>query len=266
MKTRRAFLTGAGAGLSALLLPGVSRAFGGRHRRCQPQCPPHRCCRPTWDGCTAICPEIYLGETNGLYYYQGRCKANTCTLPYYNGCSGTYIQPGGCGPDCIGISANLVLAGERCETCGSCSCSRRMPTLTSCSPFFYLGDFPTIGEDSIDNPSSPVPDKKDFKLIDGTVVKPNGKSIRDIQYHSSLDGNYHKVLIYALPKSVFPSVGTQPDAQMDLYIGHQHSGSKPDPYANLDIWNVDFESATSYLLMLIDPNSGICYFAVKPNN
>jgi hypothetical protein len=95
MKTRRAFLTGAGlgAGAAALGLPGAAQAWGGRRRRCysppscEPACAPGCSCpscassvqasplRPQFytTQCSLACPQYLITQANGVYYYYCGC-------------------------------------------------------------------------------------------------------------------------------------------------------------------------------------------------
>jgi hypothetical protein len=114
MASRRTFLTAVGAGVSSLLLPSTSQAWGRRRRRCGCQsCGTEGCqscgtqVSPYFQTapCPYACPIAYYGNVNGVYYYYCVCCPGGNT--YLNSSSNQLISvPQPCNGNCIAIDQN----------------------------------------------------------------------------------------------------------------------------------------------------------------
>jgi hypothetical protein len=101
MNSRREFLAKVGAaGLTTFFFPGLAPACG-RRRRCRPA-PCH-----TYTGGPYACPQVYLGQTNGMYNYQCLETTNCTTIINESTFSPMPACPTTCAPSsfyCIDMS------------------------------------------------------------------------------------------------------------------------------------------------------------------
>lgn len=98
MASRRGFLKGIGAGVSALFLPSGAYALGHRHRRtCAPVSSP--CSSGCYaGGCSCACPISFYGQVGQVYYYYCECcpgpgnlNASDTNPHNLHSCSGTSL-------------------------------------------------------------------------------------------------------------------------------------------------------------------------------
>jgi hypothetical protein len=113
MNSRRTFLTAVGVvGASRLFWPSLSYAFGRRRRHVTNSC---ECPRYYGTNCSQVCPQVYLGLSNGVYYYQGVC-IDCSTIANFS--STTYIPcPQGCTAGASHCVVSTTTYMSRCTTC-----------------------------------------------------------------------------------------------------------------------------------------------------
>ncbi len=254
MKSRRSFLLGAGAGLSALFMPGSAKAWGRRRKGRECTC---NTCRGTYgDGtCFSACPASYIGQTNGVYYYNAFCCDSG---PPYDPClaaTTTYITPpyDTCTPggECVGAGF------DREHGCGTCvsPISRVVMRVgvTPPLPLVYRGELLRYGVSPPDLLGTPVSHNMEF--IDANSVSVTPEEIQYVDVDDNNVNKYWKVRGYVIASA------------SHIYAGHRNLKGQATPFtdstgAQLEIYNLISKHGRTVILQ--SQNGADFYYVLMP--
>ncbi len=116
MITRRGFLAGLGIGASGLLFLRARHLYGRLPTTSVPGTDERP---PVALRGQHVCPQVYLGQTNGVYYYQGLLSPG-CTETVTTSSTTLFQCPVTCtasGTNCIDMGAGRVLPAVAAEAC-----------------------------------------------------------------------------------------------------------------------------------------------------